>query len=267
MEPALVVGLLWLSFGAFHIGLGTTSIRARLVAALGELGFTAVFSLVSAAWFTAIVRTYAAHRWEGAAGLALGAVTPLRWLLIAVIAGAIALMAGGLAAYPRMPSALFGQPIRQPRGIERITRHPFFAGVTMLGLGHALLATRLVGAVFALGLALVAIVGARHQDAKFLARRGPAYEEYVRATSAIPFAALLAGRQRLIWRELPLRALLGGLGIALLLRAGHAGLFAAGGNWIVLAVVGGAGVATFQSWRRARRLGVTPSRSLDRHDG
>ena len=23
MEPALVVGLLWLSFGAFHIGLGT----------------------------------------------------------------------------------------------------------------------------------------------------------------------------------------------------------------------------------------------------
>src|SRR6266478_2601711 len=254
MEPALVVGLLWLSFGAFHIGLGTTSIRARLVAALGELGFTPVFSLVSAAWFTAIVRTYAAHRWEGAAGLALGAVTPLRWLLIAVIAGAIVLMAGGLAAYPRMPS-----------GIERITRHPFFAGVTMLGLGHALLATRLVGAGFALGLALVAIVGARHQDAKFLARRGPAYEEYVRATSAIPFAALLAGRQRLIWRELPLRALLGGLGIALLLRAGHAGLFAAGGNWIVLAVVGGAGAATFQSWRRARRLGVTP-RSLDRHD-
>src|SRR2546427_10312411 len=76
MEPALVVGLLWLSFGAFHIGLGTTSIRARLVAALGELGFTAVFSLVSAAWFTAIVRTYAAHRWEGAAGFPPCAGTP-----------------------------------------------------------------------------------------------------------------------------------------------------------------------------------------------
>ena len=30
MEPALVVGLLWLSFGAFHIGLGTKSVRAWL---------------------------------------------------------------------------------------------------------------------------------------------------------------------------------------------------------------------------------------------
>jgi len=36
MEPAFGVGILWLGFGAFHIALGTTSIRTRLVAALGR---------------------------------------------------------------------------------------------------------------------------------------------------------------------------------------------------------------------------------------
>lgn len=257
MEPALVVGLLWLGFGAFHIGLGTTPVRSRLVASLGELAFTALFSVVAAVWFTAAVRYYAAHRWEGAAGPGLGQVAALHWGLMAVIAAGIALMTAGLVVYPRLPSALFGQPIRAPRGIERITRHPFFAGVAMLGLAHALLATRFVGTVFALGLALVAIVGARHQDAKFLARRGRAYEEYLRATSTVPFVSILSGRQSLVWRELPAGALAAGLGLALVLRAAHGGLFAAGGAWIVVAVVGGGAIATFQSWRRARRLGVT----------
>jgi uncharacterized membrane protein len=258
MEPAVVVGLLWLGFGAFHIGLGSTSVRSRLVAGLGELGFTALFSVVATVWFTAVMRWYAAHRWEGAMGLGLGQVAMLRWLLMAVVGGGIVLMTAGLVVYPRLPSALFGQPIRAPHGIERVTRHPFFAGVAMLGLGHAFLATRLVGAVFALCLALVAILGAWHQDAKFLARRGWVYGEYLRVTSAVPFAAILSGRQQLVWRELPAGALLAGLAFAMLLRAGHAGLFAAGGTWIVVAVVGGGAIATLQSWRRARRLGAIP---------
>jgi uncharacterized membrane protein len=258
MEPAILVGLLWLGFGAFHIGLGRPAIRSRLVASLGEFGFIALFSLVASVWFAAVVRTYAAHRWEGAPGLGLGEVALLRWVLMAIIVTGIALMTAGLVAYPGLPSALFGQAIRTPRGIERITRHPFFAGVALFGLAHALLATRLVGAVFALGLALVAIVGAQQQDAKFLARRGRPYEDYLRATSAIPFAAVLTGRQRLVWRELPAGALLAALAAAWLLRAGHAGLFAAGGNWIVFVVLAGAVIASLQSWRRARRVGRTP---------
>jgi len=36
MEPTLGVGILWLGFGAFQIGLGTTPIRIRLVVALGR---------------------------------------------------------------------------------------------------------------------------------------------------------------------------------------------------------------------------------------
>ena len=53
-----------------------------------------------------------------------------------------------------------------------MTRHPFFVGVALLASAHVLLATRLVGAVFFAGLAALAILGARHQDRKILARRG-----------------------------------------------------------------------------------------------
>jgi hypothetical protein len=74
----------------------------------------------------------------------------------------------------------------------------------------------------------------------------------------VPFAAILSGRQQLVWRELPVGALLIGLGLAVLLRTVHAGLFSAGGTWIILAVLGGAAIAAVQSWRRARRHGATP---------
>ena len=45
MEPALGVALLWAVFGGTHIGLATMPLRGRLVARLGEIGFTALFFL------------------------------------------------------------------------------------------------------------------------------------------------------------------------------------------------------------------------------
>jgi len=267
MDPALGVGLLALLFVGTHVGLATTAIRGRLAGALGEGGFFALYTLVASLTLAAVLSYYAGHRFEGVAGLAAGAVPIVHALLLTVIAGGIALMVAGLAAYPRMPMALFGQPIREPYGIERITRHPFFAGVAILGLAHVLLAPRLAGAVLMGSLALLAIAGARHQDAKHLRRRGQPYADYLAITSTIPFAAILAGRQRLVWRELPLATLAAGVAMAALLRMVHDGIFADGGRWVVVATVAGGGVASLQSWLRARRLqarGSLPPRAQER---
>ena len=86
--------------------------------------------------------------------------------------------------------------------MERITRHAFFWGLGMLAIAHALLATRLVGTVLFTGVALVAIGGSYHQDRKLLARIGRPYADYLAATSAVPFAAIVAGRQRFPWTDL-----------------------------------------------------------------
>jgi uncharacterized membrane protein len=256
MEPALTAALLWLVFGATHVGLATRRVRAALVAHLGEHGFTALFSVIASTTFAVAIAYFAAHRNEGATGLALADVGALRGVLMAASVMGIVLVSAGSATYVGSPYDLFAGRVRAPRGIERITRHPFFAGLALFAMAHALLATRLIGTVGFAGLALVTIVGARHQDAKLLARGGTPYADYLAATSAVPFAAIVAGRQPFVWRELPLGAFAIGLAVAAGLRAVHGSIFAHGGVWVIVTVIGGAGVFTWQSARRARRLGA-----------
>jgi uncharacterized membrane protein len=256
MEPAIIVALLWLLFGGTHLGFASGRVRGRIVGLVGEGGFFAFFSLVAALTFWALITYYAAHRFDGVPGLDAGRLPFVRWALMGVIGSAVALIAAGLAVYPRLPVALFGQPIVAPRGIERITRHPFFVGTALLGLAHALVASHLAGAVLMGGFAVLGISGARHQDAKYRRARGRSYEEYLAVTSTVPFAAIVSGRQRLVARELPLGAFAVGLGLAVLLRLAHASLFAHDGLWIVVAMVGGGALASAQSFLRSRRVGA-----------
>jgi uncharacterized membrane protein len=176
----------------------------------------------------------------------------------------VSLCAAALASYARFPTALFAQPVQRARGIERVTRHPFFAGAALFALAHTLLAPHLVGTIFFGGLALLAILGAWHQDCKLLERRGPAFAEYLAETSAVPFKAIVERRQALCWRELPVRALAVGVALALAARHWHDSLFAGGGWWIVGLTLGGAALAAFSAWRRSqRRARREHARSMD----
>jgi uncharacterized membrane protein len=252
MTPAAVVACLWVLFGGSHIGLA--AVRGRLVARLGEVGFIALFYSVAATSFAALVSYYAQHRFDGVPGFALAGVPALRWVLMSVAMLGLTLAGSALIIYPRLPSALFGQPVHPPRGIERITRHPFFAGIALFAVAHGLLATHLIGTVFFGGVVLLTAIGARHQDHKLRARRGPAYADYLAVTSAFPFAAIAAGRQTFAWRELPAASLAIALGLALAARHWHDSLFAGGGWWIIAAVLGGALIAGANAWRRSRRV-------------
>jgi uncharacterized membrane protein len=255
MAPAFEIALLWLAFGGTHVALTAGPVRGPIVRRLGEGGFAAVFSLIAAVSFAALVTRYAQLRFTGAPGLALGTSEPLRVALMGLGGAGVVLAIVGLVSYPRLPSAVFGQRIAAPRGIERVTRHPFFVGVALLAVAHVLLATRLAGVAFFAGFALLAVGGAWHQDRKLLARRGEPYRAYLAATSLVPFAAIVAGRQRLAWRDVPVAALVVGVAAALALRAAHPSLFARDGLWIVVATVTGAMLATVQAWMRARRIG------------
>src|SRR5437870_7544714 len=252
---ASVLGLtaLLLVFGGMHIGLATRRVRDGLVSRLGERGFLALFSLIAAVSFSVLVHYYTLHRFDGPPGLALGAVPVLRWTLMAVVVAGIVLIAASLVVYPRSPMALFNQAVLAPRGIERVTRHALFVGVALLGAAHALLATRLVGTVLMGGLAVVAVAGAWHQDRKLLRQRGEPYAAYLEATSTVPFGAIVAGRQRLAWSELPAGALALGVVLAVVLRTVHGSIFAHGGAWVIAVVVGGAALAGVQSLRRVTR--------------
>ncbi len=251
MNPAVVVAALSLLFGGSHMGLA--ALRGRLVARCGEVGFAVLFSAVASVTFAALVTYYAAHRFDGGTGLALGVVPGVRWALMGVTVCGFALCAAALASYARFPTALFAQPVQRARGIERVTRHPFFAGAALFALAHVLLAPHLVGTIFFSGLALLAVLGAWHQDRKLLDRRGSAFAGYLGETSAVPFKAIVERRQVPCWGELPVRALAVGAAFALAARHWHQSLFAAGGWWIVGLTLGGAAIAGFSAWRRSQR--------------
>jgi uncharacterized membrane protein len=266
MEPAVVVAGLWMLFGGTHIAMGTDPVRSLLVERFGERRFTVIFSLLATASFAALVSYYAAHRFEGLQGLALGHIgqgaggSIIRWISWVGLIAAFALMFASLVSYPRSPYALLSRnPIRPPRGIDRLSRHGFFAGVALFALVHVLLATRLVGTVFAAGFGILALLGAWHQDRKLLARHGEPYADYLSATSTIPFAAILSGRQQLIMSDLPVRTLAAGAGLALVLRGLHDHMFAWGGLLFVMAVVGGGWIELLQSVRRSRRQPAMPA--------
>jgi len=73
-------------------------------------------------------------------------------------------------------------------------------------------------------LLLTALGGAAHLDRRLAATEGERWRRLVAVTSFVPFAALLAGRQRWVGAELR-RPILWGLGLFALLLALHPALF------------------------------------------
>jgi uncharacterized membrane protein len=227
VPPWLWIALCWVGFACTHLVLSSASLRPRLVARLGDDAFRGVYSVAVLAWFVALVWVFARHKHDG----------PLLWSTIGppavavalnqvVMALALALLVAGLLPAHAAPSSM-GAAAKErieARGLLRITRHPFNAAAALFGIAHLLVNGHLGDVLFFAGFPLFAAIGSRHQDAR-LARSRPGYGELVAATSFVPFAAVVAGRQRLVARELPWAGLAAGLVAAVALRHWHGVLF------------------------------------------
>jgi uncharacterized membrane protein len=237
MSPEIAVAVAWLLFLGTHVGIAHA--RRPIVARIGEIPFLVAFSVLAQVLFFVVVMTYAAHRFEGARGLALAEMPVARAILLGFALFGIVLMAAAFAPaqYFRSPQSLLRAEAREPYGLERITRHPIWAGVVITFGAHALLATRLVGAIFFSGFVVVSVFGSMHQGRKLVAQKGPDYQRFLEQTSAVPFAAILRGRQRVAWGEQPWLFLAFGCAAALGLRAIHPSILADGGVWFAAAVV------------------------------
>ena len=256
MKPSLFVLLGFALFFGTHVGLATAPARDRLVARLGERGFVHAFSLIATLAFAIWVAITAAERHEGLPGLGLTTHPLAAMLAMSTITVGLVLAAGSLVEYRNSPMALVAKPIMEPFGLARLTRHGFFGGVALIGLGHILVVPTLASATFFGGLAVHAIVGAWHQDRKLRRKLGAPYATYLAETSAIPFAAILSGRQRFVPAEQPWLGYGIGLVLALALRQLHDQLFAFGGLLIVAAVAGGGAWATWTAERAEKeRIG------------
>jgi uncharacterized membrane protein len=255
MSEGSVTALLWLGFGGTHVGFAWAPVRRRLIAVLGELGYLLLYSAVAIVTFAALVRYVALHRFDEPYVSLLPTVPPVHGALLVVSAFGFALFIAGVVLYPRLPMAVFRHRAVPVRGIDQITRHPFFCGVALWAAAHALSSTSRVTFVFFVGFVVLSVVGAIHQDRRLVAEIGEPYRRYAAATSFWPFVALIAKRQKLRWHAQPWLAYGIGALAAFSVYQVHGQLLDRSGAYVVGVVFVGAVAAMLSSKARARQTG------------
>lgn len=196
-------------FLLIHFGVSGTRLRDALVARLGAGPYRGAFALASVlgiAWMIyAYRRAPAMPLW----GLLLG-FRPAAYVLVFI--GFLFVVIGITTPSPTrvgMESKLAQGP-GMVRGIIRITRHPFLWGVALWAVVHLVVNGDLASLVLFGSLLVLALAGTAAIDAKRRRVFGEQWVQFSNVTSAVPFAAIAAGRNQLtpavaeigVWRPL-----------------------------------------------------------------
>ncbi len=162
-------------------------LRQPLISKLGERGFAGLYSLVAIATFVWMVKVYPAASaeapqplWDaGRSGWVVATV--LMWLGSVLFVGSLRRN----PAFPRPGKTM--TKIDDPNGVYAITRHPMMWGFTLWALVHAIVNPTLASLVLSAAIAILALIGARFQDAKKETLLGPLWGDWVSKTSFIPY--------------------------------------------------------------------------------
>jgi uncharacterized membrane protein len=179
-------------------------LRAPLVKALGAGGFQVAYTIVSAATLAWVYFAYVAAPAGGLPGSG-----EIGWIVAtALTLPATVLLAGSLFGNPALPTPQAEEQARaEPRGVFRVTRHPMMWGIGLWALSHIVLFANWRSVVTAFAMGLLALVGARLQDAKKERLMGEAWREWEEKTSYAPRLDRLFSAGAVAW----------GLGIVLFL--------------------------------------------------
>lgn len=193
MEELFAAACVWLMT---HWGLAAQPVRTPVVNAIGEGGFRAAYSLIAIAALVWVGFAYAAAPtgpllWSFGIGASHVSAAAMVLPFVFVVAG----LSG-----PN-PTAMGSEAaLREPeptKGMMRITRHPGMWGIGLWGVLHLVANGDLRSVVLFGTMALTALVGTVFIDAKKLKKLGGEYASFKMATSNIPFAAIIRGRQSL----------------------------------------------------------------------
>lgn len=215
----LLAALLWVFV---HVGVSGTRLRAAAVARLGSEGrFMIAFSLASVLSIVLLVLAYNANAADP--GFLWVAPGWLRWILALLMLPAFVLF---MASHRRNPTAVGAKGLgEEPRGIQRVTRHPMLWSFAIWAAVHVIGNGDWASLVFFGAFLVTALAGMPSIDAK-LARRNPeGFGRLAAATSILPFGAILAGRNRIDWREIGWMPLAVGFVLWAALLHFHRGLF------------------------------------------
>jgi uncharacterized membrane protein len=187
--PALAVATVAFVGGHFLL---SHPLRAPLRRAVGEKTFPGAYSLLVGAAFVWMLFAYGAAPYVELWGKAEW----MRWPLIVLMLPASMLLVAGVTA----PNPLLvGGETRLAReapaaGIFAVTRHPANWGFAIWALGHLVMNGDLATVILTAGIAVLALLGSRAQEARKAGELGEAWRRFAAATSFVPLVAIIEGR-------------------------------------------------------------------------
>ena len=215
----------WVLFGGTHIIGSSIPVRTFCINRIGTLGFKCIYSLVALATFLPLCYVFFTHKNEGILFFNPGYFLQLLSQFLMLAAFVILLQALTTANPMTTRAELFGRYISTGHGIQRITRHPQNFAFGIFGLAHLLVNPYMGDWIFFGGFIAFGIVSAMHQDHRLRVMGHVQVKQFIDDTSAIPFAAILAGKQKLALDEYYPPALAAAVVLFILMRLLHPMIF------------------------------------------
>jgi len=193
---ALIAGAL--AFVGSHFLL-SHPLRAPLVRALGEKGFSGLYSLIALAtmgWMIAAFRAIPAGAlplWNGTGAAPWLLASALSLIGLTLLLGSLR----GNPALPQVPGATIAAA--RAKGVFAVTRHPMMWGFALWALGHILVAPTPRVLVLMSAMITLALLGAHLQDRKKAAHLGADWAHWSAQTAYWPRLAALAGISPALW--------------------------------------------------------------------
>jgi uncharacterized membrane protein len=207
------------AFCGSHILLSSTRLRGSLRDQLGERGFLAVYSVTSLAIFAWFVAAYAAAPtivlWPRQRWTALVPVSAMPFATILLVAG---YTTRNPTAVGMERSARWDDPAP---GILSVTRHPVMWAIGLWAVSHLIANGDLSSVLFFGSLAALGLGGTVLIDHKKQLALGSNWPRLTEVTSNLPFAALIARRTKLRWRDIGTLRIAAGLLLYAVLYLAH----------------------------------------------
>lgn len=202
MLELLFAGLL---FVAAHLVVSNTRLRPMLMRRLTKGGYAGLYSLMALATLVYFVMAYndaprLHYFWP---------LEPmLYWVPKVLMLVAFIFLAGGILGATATSEALAGSAADEAAlakltgGINRITRHPVQWALILWAASHLVANGDAASVVFFGGFLALSLAGNWFADRKKARASDDDWPAFAAATSNLPFAAIAAGRNRFVWREL-----------------------------------------------------------------
>jgi uncharacterized membrane protein len=194
----LTAAVLWV---AVHIGIAGTRVRDGIVARIGERPFRGLFVVASFVLLGWLAWSY------GRAGPVRVFWMVPQWLAVLMMVLMLpALLLFVCSVTTPNPTSVAGRHALEASnpaiGILRVTRHPMLWAFALWGIVHLVVLGTASAAVLTGAIIVTAFAGMPSLDAKYARRNPGRWPAFAAATSLLPFAAIVQGRNKLALGEI-----------------------------------------------------------------